>query len=191
MNKTFLFKCDFNFNQERFFALAEDAGIDTKTVRFHSATQGEFKADSTFYSELYRLLKPLTKELSGKVTVLVASKYSEFSERLLQSACAYFPGEAVYPSQVIMREIGYNNYQSYAQLMNIFRPALAEKDVFDTAATYLCCGLDGKSTAKAMFIHRNTFNYRLAAFIRLTGVDIRDYHNALLFELYLTLRHIH
>ncbi|HBB05327.1 MAG TPA: hypothetical protein DCZ41_01870, partial [Firmicutes bacterium] len=39
-------------------------------------------------------------------------------------------------------------------------------------------------TAETLYIHRNTFNYRLNAFIEKTGLDIREYHNALLLEFY-------
>ncbi|MGN1075804.1 MAG: helix-turn-helix domain-containing protein, partial [Candidatus Enteromonas sp.] len=39
-------------------------------------------------------------------------------------------------------------------------------------------------SAQTLFVHRNTFLYRLNKFIELTNLDIRDYHNALLLELY-------
>ena len=56
-----------------------------------------------------------------------------------------------------------------------------------TAGTYLRCGLDASLAANKLIVHRNTFNYRLNAFIARTGLDIRDYHNALLLELYFDL----
>ena len=45
----------------------------------------------------------------------------------------------------------------------------------------------GLLASEALFVHRNTFNYRLNAFIRESGLDIRDYHNALLLEIYFQL----
>jgi DNA-binding PucR family transcriptional regulator len=47
--------------------------------------------------------------------------------------------------------------------------------------------LDATLSAKRLFVHRNTFLYRLNRFIELTNLDIRDYHNALFLELYFQL----
>jgi carbohydrate diacid regulator len=48
---------------------------------------------------------------------------------------------------------------------------------------FIHCGLNAIKTANKLYIHRNTFNYRLHKFIALTGLDIRDYRHALYFEL--------
>lgn len=191
MEKHYLFKCSYEFDQQAFFMVLSDAGIDTRTIVFSSPTQGEFIADSSFYSELYQILKPFHDDIGGTMSILIAHNNGPFEQKLLNSAIAYFPNSAVFPSQVILREFSYNNYDSYGPLMDLFRPISSNFDLMETASSYLATGLDASAAAKALFIHRNTFNYRLAQFIQKTGVDIRDYHNALLFELYLSFKRHH
>jgi DNA-binding PucR family transcriptional regulator len=84
-----------------------------------------------------------------------------------------------------MKEMSFGDYSSYGALIKLFKGI--NYDLMLTASTYLRCGLDACLAAKKLFIHRNTFNYRLNAFIAATGLDIRDYHNALFLELYFQL----
>lgn len=58
-----------------------------------------------------------------------------------------------------------------------------------TAEMLIRCGLNRSLAARKLYVHRNTFNYRLNKFIELTGLDIRDYFNAQFFYLYTQLNH--
>ena len=50
---------------------------------------------------------------------------------------------------------------------------------------YLKAGLNAKAASEMLYIHRNTFNYRLNEVYRYYNLDIRDYWNAFYFNLYL------
>lgn len=53
-----------------------------------------------------------------------------------------------------------------------------------TGLTFILSGLNATLAAKRLYIHRNTFNYRLNKFIEQTSLDIRDFDNALLLYIY-------
>ena len=185
MEKHYLVKTTQPFDPTVLFSLLAEAGVDTRTISFSSPTEAEFVAPVAFYAELYQLLKPFHDDIGGSVSILIAHQHTSFEERLLEEALAYFPNSCVFPSDVIMKEVGYDNYDSYGPLMDLFRPISGDFDLLEAAKAYLACGLDACLAAKTLFVHRNTFSYRLNAFVEKTGVDIRDYHNALLFEIYL------
>lgn len=52
-----------------------------------------------------------------------------------------------------------------------------------TAASFWTHNLHGSQTAKALFIHRNTLQYRLERIRKKTGLDLRVYEEALRFQI--------
>lgn len=60
-----------------------------------------------------------------------------------------------------------------------------DKELIDTAKTYLECNMNAVLASNTLYIHRNTFNYRLNKFIEITQLDIKNYNNSLIFFLYL------
>ena len=63
-----------------------------------------------------------------------------------------------------------------------------KRELMETSSAYLKSDLNASLASSSLYIHRNTFNYRLQKFIDVTGLDIRNYHNALLLEIYLGFR---
>ena len=100
----------------------------------------------------------------------------------LREALSAFPNKVVHMSDLILNEISYGDYSSLSFLKASFRDLPSE--VALTASAYLRYGLDASLASDALYIHRNTFLYRLEKFKSLTGMDIRDYHDALLYEIY-------
>lgn len=62
-------------------------------------------------------------------------------------------------------------------------------DLLNCAIYYLRCNLNASIAANSLYIHRNTFNYRLNKFIEISKLDIRDYKNSLIFYSYLIFKH--
>ena len=173
------------------------ANRDIETLRFESFFR-ELASDATFTydgtrSGYFESEKDIAFELNEKlstfheisVTVIVAHKNWPLEKKLLQEAFGYFPNQCVYLTDVIMKELTFGNFSSIPLLNQEFRNI--DKELMSTAGSFLRSGLSGLKTAEMENIHRNTFNYRLNKFIEITGLDIRDYHNALLLELYFQL----
>ncbi|MFN2746894.1 helix-turn-helix domain-containing protein [Bacillus sp. z60-18] len=58
------------------------------------------------------------------------------------------------------------------------RDALADPEISLTIRTYLRCSLNASLTAKELFIHRNSLQYRIDKFIERTAIDIRQFEEA-------------
>ena len=55
-----------------------------------------------------------------------------------------------------------------------------EKKDLDTIKAFLCCNANSCVAANELYLHRNSFNYRMNHFINKTQIDIRDL-NSLMF----------
>lgn len=107
---------------------------------------------------------------------------NELARHLLDECFAFYPNSFRYLSDILFKQLTFGNYASIPLLYKEFR--YIDKELLLTAGEYLRSGLDGKKAAKKLFIHRNTFLYRMNKFKELTHLDIRLYHDALLLELY-------
>ncbi|GGB51433.1 hypothetical protein F3157_07590 [Virgibacillus dakarensis] len=72
-------------------------------------------------------------------------------------------------------------------LVNI--PEIVLKEVIDddqllqTIETFIHCNLNISITAKKLYLHRNSLQYRVDKFIEKTGIDIRQFHQAMTVQL--------
>jgi hypothetical protein len=57
------------------------------------------------------------------------------------------------------------------------------RHLMQTASTLIACDMKATKASEKLYIHRNTFAYRLNQFIALTGLDIRLHDHALFFIL--------
>ncbi|MCR5348467.1 MAG: helix-turn-helix domain-containing protein [Bacilli bacterium] len=185
MEKRFLFLTSAPIQKDYFLASLEEAGVAPETVTFSDASSGEFLADAKLAASLDDVLPLLHDDLGVSIALLCCHQRTSFEEKLLRNALRYMPNQCSYPTDVIMREISFGDFSSFGPLVRLFRDV--PRDLMLTAGAYLRCGLDASLAANKLIIHRNTFNYRLNAFVAKTNLDIRDYHNALLLELYFDL----
>ena len=120
-----------------------------------------------------------------KAMVLSSPYADSFQYELAKNHVSYFPNQLVFPSDLIFKRLSFADVSFYPDLKRYFESV--DPIALEAAGTYLRCGCNGLLASEALFVHRNTFNYRLNAFIRESGLDIRDYHNALLLEIYFQL----
>lgn len=183
MEKHYLFQTSGPFHRIAF----EDslASIGVEGVTYFSLTSGEFIADASAVAELIPILGLLREDLGVSISFLISHDLGPLEKKLLNEAFSYYPNQALFLSDLILKEISFGNYSSYPLIKEKFEHV--PSDLMLTVGMYLRCGLDGKAASKCLFIHRNTFLYRVNQFIEMTGLDIRDYHNALFLELYFQL----
>ena len=60
---------------------------------------------------------------------------------------------------------------------------LSDEEILSTAQTFLDNNLNVSETSRKMFLHRNTLNYRLEKIEKTTGLDIRNFSDAMTFRL--------
>lgn len=56
--------------------------------------------------------------------------------------------------------------------------AIDDNELLNTAETFITCNLNISLTAKELYLHRNSLQYRLDKFKEKTNIDIRDFHQA-------------
>lgn len=76
------------------------------------------------------------------------------------------------------------NYKENYHFPEIF--SNIDKEILDTAKAFIECGLNASAASRMLYIHRNTFNYRLKKFIEITKIDVRLVNNAFLVYLLLS-----
>ncbi|MDM5297367.1 helix-turn-helix domain-containing protein [Bacillus pumilus] len=63
-------------------------------------------------------------------------------------------------------------------ISDAFKETVADREVTHTLLTYMQCNLNGSQAAKALYVHRNSLQYRIDKFIERTGLDIRHFPEA-------------
>jgi len=184
MDKHYLFVSKEPLNKEKIEELLKNL-CKTDAFCYFDDFSGEFIGDSFLYEIIDSSLSNLVAEYGSSISILASHDNSEFSLSLLKETILYFPNQIVFPSDLVMKEMSFGDYRSYPKIKEMF--SKVDYEILETVGTYLRCGLDGLGAARRLGIHRNTFNYRMSKFIELTNLDIRDYHNALLLELFFQL----
>ena len=59
----------------------------------------------------------------------------------------------------------------------------ADEDMMNTAEEFLNDNLNVSETARKIYMHRNTLTYRLDKIARATGLDIRNFSDAVTFRI--------
>ncbi|MGX9291817.1 helix-turn-helix domain-containing protein [Bacillus sp. A015] len=63
-------------------------------------------------------------------------------------------------------------------ISDVFKETVFDRDVYRTLMTYMECNLNASQAAKALYVHRNSLQYRIDKFIERTGLDIRHFSEA-------------
>ena len=181
MSRRYLFLGKTPFNQALLLEYLHRLPLEGE-VEFVNEYQGEIHSAEPIEAELSALLVDLVADLGLTLSFLYAGSHASFEEDLLPGALRFCPNQVCFPSDVILREIGFGEFSSYGPLVRLFRGL--PQELLATVGAYLRAGMDACKAAKLLGLHRNTFNYRLSAFASKTGLDVREYHNAMLVELY-------
>jgi hypothetical protein len=184
MNSYYLFLANGAIDR-RSFKNALDGLGESYDITYFSPESGYLLSDEKFAVRLQGILLPLHDDIGLTLTIVAAHKIAALEEKAIKEALAYFPNQCLYLSDMLMKEFSFGDYSSLPLLSAEFKDVPHE--LLLTAGAFLRCGLNASLAAETLIIHRNTFSYRLAHFIDLTGLDIRDYHNALILEIYFQL----
>ncbi len=122
---------------------------------------------------------------STKVSALKTHNTKELAAKCVDETLAYYPNSVRYISDILLKEISFGNFSSFPLLSAEFRD-VNEINLM-TVGAYLRNGCSINEAAESLYVHRNTFRYRLENFYKETNIDIHDYHSALLLELYFQL----
>lgn len=154
-------------------------------INYKDDISGIIESENTLGTLLSASLFTIHDDLGTNITLLEAPKECALVTKLLKEALSFFPNQVVFLTDLLLKEWSFGDFSSIPLLSQLFKDVPHE--VLLTAGAFLRSGLNATLTAETLYIHRNTFNYRLRNFIEITGLDIREYHNAMLLEFYFEL----
>lgn len=152
------------------------------SITYLSPTRAVISSSEKLFIGLQDLLTNYINYYGIKTSILVAHKACDLSSKCLRTALDILPNRVVFLSDVILKELSKGDTSSLPYLKSEFQEVTINE--LNAAGAFLRTGLNVSDTAECLYLHRNTFYYRLNKFIDKTSLDIRDYHNALILEIY-------
>ena len=154
-------------------------GHQIKIIELNSQA-GYFLASSDLAVDLYSFLSLISSDYNTSLLVFVSPKNDAIAHLFLAETPINQPG--LYRlSELLLAAIVNHNEKITVAVSKAFKDLPYQ--LFQTADIYIQCGLNGQLASQKLYLHRNTFNYRLNQFVELTGIDIREYWNAQYFAL--------
>lgn len=131
--------------------------------------ESDFYAKPFFYIGKFTLF---TKELSSQF--LREKEYFTFGQNHL-SESNFFTFQRVFPSFLTVQLPDTLREMIHQELSGVFNE---DPDMYITIKTFLENNLNASLTAKKLYIHRNTLQYRIDKFIEKTGIQLKDFFGA-------------
>lgn len=85
----------------------------------------------------------------------------------------------------ILRDLSENKREEYVKtsITQGLKEVFSDIELTETAEGFINNGLNASKTSRELFLHRNTLNYRLDKIKKITGLDVRDFSDALTFKI--------
>lgn len=147
--------------------------IETKKI---DENQGILFAENDFYDCLENILPLIIHDTGTNFTFLVSHCECDLSLLALEKAVSY-SNSCIYLCDLIMECILHQDHEIYEVIRSTFKGV--DRESMQSAKMYVDCGMNVTLAASKLYVHRNTFNYRLNKFMRLTNLDIKEFHDAL------------
>ena len=165
-------------------------------IKFYGTAQSEYKS-TTEYADY--LLKSIYEECGDLATAFVGrtvsspyeldKSYQEADQAQKSARLLGVKGDAhsfkEYVLVKMIRDMPKHKISEYLELLsdedakNVF----TDEEIIATAEEFLENNLNVSETARKLFIHRNTLIYRIDKIEKLTGLNIRNFADALTFRL--------
>lgn len=186
MERWVLFQADAPLD---FAALREllDGSLDEAAEwEIHSDRSGWLRSEAPLKDRLEVLLPMINNDLGCTLSLLMTHRPDALSWACLHLASKRRSGRCTMLADAVI--LGYLSQDEEikrcfdAYFDTIPFPALK------TAEALIQTGQNASRAAEKLYVHRNTFQYRLRHFIELSGLDIRDPDNAHLFYFYMLIK---
>lgn len=113
---------------------------------------------------------------------LLTNLQGKLAEMLLNSALLAAPKTVSRPDEVILRDTLYGNFSLYAAFLDHF--SHLKNEWVKAGLAYLDHKGEKLEAAAALYLHRNSFAYRLRRLYQVGGIDVTDPHEGLLLVIY-------
>lgn len=181
MFKYYLFSSPLEIEKQRFLDALHSLETNIEEITFLSKKSGYLLADEYLADRLETLLPVITSDTGHFFLFLVSYNYNDLVKLAFQKAEEKKFLNLLHLADLVFELALENDFS----LVKIATQDLNKipKYLLMTADAFITSGLNGINAAKKLYIHRNTFLYRLNQFIEITKLDIRDYYNAQYYSL--------
>lgn len=188
MKKYYIFKMDQRLEKNKFISVCNSYYKSTLSCFFTDTLSGYIVADIELFDAMPSILKGINLNYNINITVCCMHLYSDFSEMAILKAIEYKRNTCVHLADLTLDCI-FNKDEQYIQTL----PTLFSKlniDLLHTGYEYVNSGLNAMHASKKLYIHRNTFSYRLKKIEQLIQLNMKDFHNAHLLYYYVKYNNI-
>ncbi len=141
-------------------------------------TTGILLAEDDFFDFMDTILSLFIHDFGMSLTIVASYEESDTALFFLYKATSLCYEKCSYLCDVLLMCI---LHQQDVKKYLIKQFGHLDHDELLCALMYINCGMNVSRAADKLYIHRNTFTYRLNKFITSTSLDIRDFHNAMYF----------
>jgi len=179
--KYYFFASQKDISIERFNDALHSAYKNIFAINFFDAKSGYMLSDEYFYDSLETLIPVIMSDTDNTYTIVMCNDDNQIGRLALKKASH---GRSLYLTDLADLILDLALEGDY-ELVHLAKKqyATVPRQLMVTAETFVSCGLNASLAAKKLYVHRNTFSYRLNQFIEATNLDIRDYHNAQFFNI--------
>lgn len=181
MVKYYLFSAHNDIDTTHFSDVIRSAYRAQLSLVMLNKTSGYVISDEGFFDVLESLLPLFMADTDNSYTFLMSHNADELSLQAIDKASSRKPTSVTSIGDLLLDLALDGDFDLVALAKKDF--ARVPRELMQTASTFVSCGLNASLAAKKLYVHRNTFAYRLNRFIDVTNLDIRDYHNAQYFAI--------
>ena len=171
--------------------------VDESSVILIKALEPDYTNDSLLeVAEVIVAMMNTEAMLNVKVAIgTVVQELKDVSKSYKEARLALEVGEIFYPEKIVVAYhtlgLGRLIYQLPLSLCKMFMvevlgenlPSTFDEETLSTIEKFFENNLNVSETARQLFVHRNTLVYRLEKPEKTTGLDIRVFENALVFQI--------
>ena len=181
MDKYYHFWSDNPLKETQLEGLIRDSYHGDLAFVMLSPNHGYFLASSDLAETLEVIVPLIASDFGINLTVLISHAHDVLAQMALKKAAVLHQERCTYLGDLLLDDLMRGDRSLVPEALKGFRNI--PHDEMITAQAFVSCGLNATLASKKLYVHRNTFNYRLKKFIDLTCLDIRDFHNASFFIL--------
>lgn len=177
MIKYYYFTSQNKLNKSYFDEIIRNSYSQYVEIDYLDNFSGIILADENFFVRLNSIIDILTIDLNTNFIFLETYKLSSLAEKTLLKLAKEKKYGSFAMSLVILKYSLQGDLELYNELKKEFLSL--DKELLSTALAYINCNMNACLASKSLYIHRNTFNYRLNKFIEQTSLDLRNYNNSI------------
>lgn len=133
--------------------------------------------NEAFNLQLSKIYHLISLDLNTNISVLIVPFFDDIFKKYLN----FINNEVCTAFEVFLRNVNDENVKNDSKKI---LESINKKDL-DTIKAFLMCNANSCVTANELYLHRNSFNYRMNGFVNNSSMDVRDLNTLMFIQLIL------